>query len=156
MPPKIIHRAYTKDDDFRKLASEAATALHMGKGERAVLLYYASCSPGFRPSLQHIANVTGMNRSQVYRNRAALERDGIAEVSDDRVLLDWSRIRIFASLDPRLTGKRHYRAPLRTEKERLSLFEFFYGGMSDLVRKLAALSDDDYAALKQRLRRRKQ
>lgn len=155
MPPRVRHVGYKKCDDLAEIATEAAAALHMGKGERALLQYYAAQSSGFRPALQAIANATGLNRSQVWRNRAALEAHGLVSVEDDIVFVHWKRAKIYASLDPRLTSKRSYTAAAQ-KKERLrrvSLFEMKYAPLEALLPRLAALTKNEYADLCRRLRR---
>lgn len=151
-PPKIKHVHYRHSDSFEKIASLAAAALHMGKGERALLSFYAACSSGFRPSLQAIANATGQNRSQVWRNRNALIEHGIAAEQNDVLVIDWNRLRMFASLDPKMTSKRCICAPLDLDPTRLSICEFECAPMPDLLARLSSMTDKEYADLRTRLR----
>ena len=150
-PPRISHIGYRRDDCFADIANRAATALHMGKGERALLGFYAVCSSGFRPSLQAIANVTGQDRSQVYRNRNALIKHGIVAERSDALIVDWNRLKLYASLDPRLTSKRSICAPLVRANARMSLLEFKSSPMTDLIPRLSVMTDSEYADLRQRI-----
>lgn len=150
-PPKVIHMRYHRGDSFAEIADLAATALHMGKGERALLSFYAACSGGFRPSLQAIANVTDQDRSQVWRNRAALVKHGIAAERGDSLVIDWSRLKIYASLDPRLTSKRSICAPLEPDYTRMSVAEFKCAPLPELLARLTLMTEIEYADLKCRL-----
>ena len=76
-PPSVKHIRYSRGDDLPSIASACANAIHLSKGESALLKYYACQSSGFRPSLQHIADQTGLSRSQVARCRNGLVSKGL-------------------------------------------------------------------------------
>lgn len=115
-PPRLSHRNSNVNDDKIELCFDCASRLRMSKGERSLLLYYAACSSGFRPSVQLIADRTDLNRSQVFRCRKKLEEHGVVKVLEDRVIIDWNRIRLFASLDPAMTGRHVTIAPVSLAK----------------------------------------
>ena len=152
MPPKIIHIGYDRSDNLVAIASDAAAALHMGKGERNLLLFYAGCSSGFRPSLQAIANATGQNRSQVYRNRASLIKKRIVAESADRLKLDWRLIKIYASMDPRMTSKRSVLNFFDSlSSETMTPVEFRSLPLPTLLPRLGALPPASYSGLMRQL-----
>lgn len=156
-PPRIRHVGYERDDNLVAIATDAAAAIHMGKGERALLLFYAAQSSGFRPALKTIVSATGQSRSQVCRNRAELDAHGLISVSGDCLSIHWDRAKLYASLDPRLTSKRCFFAPAGPKQpRRISLFDLRYQPLEALLPRLAALSDDDFAALCRRLKRSKE
>ena len=115
-PPKVTHINSRATDKRGELCSLCSSSLHMSKGESALLRYYAAQSNGFKPALQYIANVLKINRSQVFRARAMLEKHGVIRVDENRVYIDWERIRLFSTLDPALTGKHCYVAPVKMKK----------------------------------------
>lgn len=154
-PPRLVHENFRRCDNMPAIAADAAAALHMGKGERALLLFYSRHSTGFQPALQAIANATGMNRSQVYRNRNALYAHGIADERDGCLYIDWARLRIYASLDPKLTSKRCVTAPYGSvgrEAPLLTPNDFLLLDMTELTKRLAALTEAEYASLRQRMK----
>ena len=159
VPPRVVHVGYQRNDNLRAIAADTAVALHMGKGEKALLMYYAAQSSGFRPALQAIANATGQNRSQIWRNRAALERDGLVLLRDGQLIIDWNHAKIFASLDPEMTSKHCVIAPALSpvpwKDQRVSALEMKYGDFETLIPKLANLSEEEYATLKNRFKRNK-
>lgn len=155
LPPMIVHVGFQRTDNLCAIATDAAAALHMSKGERALFCYYAAQSSGFRPALQAVANATGQNRAQVWRNRAALIAHGVAMFQDDRFIIDWGRAKIFSSLDPRLTSKHCTIAPVGSidlQPQRISLHELKYGPLETLIQRLAALTDIEFAALRRRMK----
>jgi len=148
----VTHIHYNPSDSFDAIVKDASTALHMGKGERALLSFYATCSSGFRPSLKAIASATGQNRSQVWRNRNALVNHGVAAECDGSIVIDWSRLKLFGSLDPKLTSKRSWCAPLNSFDERLSIFEFKSLPFSELISRLSAMTENEYGGFCRRLK----
>lgn len=123
-PPKVTHLHCRAADERQALCQLCGAALHMSKGEIKLLRYYAEQQNGFKPALQHIANTLEMNRSQIFRNRRLLEQHGVILVQDDRVYIDWQRIRLFSTLDPALTSKRCYAAPVKPEKCNYKVYTF--------------------------------
>lgn len=116
LPPAIRHINSFAIDDRRDLSLLCSKALHMGKGETAMLLYFASCSDGFRPAAQTVCDRTGLSRKQVFRMRDKLCEHGVALLNDGSLILDWKRIRTFASLDAAMTSKRCLCAPVTAKK----------------------------------------
>ena len=113
LPPKIVHINVRSMDDREELCALCGSSLHMSKGEVKLLKYYAAQSSGFTPSVKRICNETGLSRAQVYNTRNMLEKHGVALLDQDCVYIDWERIRIFASLDPKLTGRHFNVAPVK-------------------------------------------
>lgn len=115
-PPKITHVNSRAADNRGELCSLCSSSLHVSKGEAALLRYYAAQSNGFKPALQHIANILGISRFHVQRARKMLEAHGVICVDEERVYIDWERIRLFSTLDPSMTSKRCFVAPVKMKK----------------------------------------
>ena len=154
-PSRLIHLNYERSDNLLEIAQDAAAALHMGKGEHALLAYYAAQSSGFRPALMHIASITGLSRSQICKNKQALIVHGLAAEKDGCFYINWARAKIYASLDPSLTSKRSICAAFNMNRriERMSLFEFNTLPTNRLIAKLARLPETEFAALCRRIRK---
>ena len=106
-PPLILHQS-TKCSDVRDaLALQCAIALHLSRAETRVLRYLASQSDGFRPALQHIADEAGVSRRSVVNARERLYGRRIVKLDRGKLIVDWDRVRIFASLDPRMTRRKY-------------------------------------------------
>lgn len=112
-PLKIVHINVRSMDDREELCALCGSSLHMSKGEVKLLKYYAAQSSGFTPSVKRINEKTGLSRTQVYAVRNMLEKHGTVLVDQHCVYIDWERIRIFASLDPKLTGRHFNVAPVK-------------------------------------------
>lgn len=109
IPPKIQH-LHTRSTDCREsLVSLCSSALHLCKGEEALLRFYAAMSDGFRPAVKFVMRKTGLSRCYVFKLRNQLIEHGLIAVTDDAVYIDWNRVRLFSTLDPELTrGKCFY------------------------------------------------
>lgn len=110
-PHMIQHRGFDRKDNFAAIATKAAKATHMGRGEMALLTFYAACGNGFRPAAEHIAESIGVTEAYVYILRQALLSKGVIDVTSDAVVVNWPRIKILASLDPKLTSKEAWIKP---------------------------------------------
>lgn len=148
-PAPIKHIRYSRHDDMRQLADAAATAIHMPKGERNLLAYYATQSSGFTPSLRAIANATGQSRSSVDRNRQKLVDHGIALTvyngKHRTFFIDWSRVKLYGTLDPAMTrGSRLKFMPLVPPASRtqavLTPSDLRFLPMDELITRLASMS----------------
>lgn len=115
-PPRIYHMHSLASDDRKELCLLCSKALHMGKGEAALLSYYAACSDGFSPAVATVCKETGLKRSQVYNVRESLCKHGVAMLKNNSLCLDWYRIRTFASLNPSMTSKHCTIAPVNAKK----------------------------------------
>jgi len=115
-PPKVTHINSRAADNRGELCSLCGSSLHMSKGEVKLLRYYAEQANGFKPALQHIANTLGITRRHVERARKMLELHGVIRVDDERVYIDWERIRLFSTLDPACTSKHCFIAPVKLQK----------------------------------------
>lgn len=116
VPPAIRHRYGLLSDERSSLCSLCGQALHMSKGEVALLRYYAACSDGFRPAVATVCKETGLSRAQVFNARIMLEHHGIIKYTANNLIIDWNRIRLFSTLDPLMTGKHCTIAPVETKK----------------------------------------
>ena len=155
-PAPIKHIRYSRHDDMKQLANAAATAIHMPKGERNLLAYYATQSSGFTPSLQAIANATGQSRSSVDRNRQKLVDHGIAltVINGKRrtFFIDWSRVKLYGTLDPAMTrGDRVKFMPLVPPGPRpqtvLKPSDLRFMPLDELITRLARLDPESWENL---------
>lgn len=145
-PPVLKHIRYSRHDDLLDLADRAAKAIHMSKGERKLLRYYALQSSGFTPSLKAAANATDQDRSQVWRNRQKMINQGFALMVYDskgaeQLLIDWSRIKLYATLDPKKVKKGSKFSPMTPPGDRhvpVTLFELRYAPEEEIIGRLAA------------------
>lgn len=162
-PPSVKHIRYSRGDDLPSIASECANAIHLSKGESALLRYYACQSSGFRPSLQHIADQTGLSRSQVARCRNGLVSKGLClavlgNQETRSVIIDWSRAKLYATLDPKKTRHGVFASVAPAKKATanpVSLYDMRYAGLDKLIDKLSKITDEQYAALVKKIRAKK-
>jgi hypothetical protein len=66
--------------------------------------YYASQAQGFRPSLKVINDATDVGEKNISTVRLLLVRYGLIGYDGDHVIIDWFRLRAFASMDPKHMG----------------------------------------------------
>ena len=134
------------------------SSLHMSKGEIKLLCYYAARSNGFKPSAKLISKETGLSRARVFAGRQMLEEHGVISVDNERVYIDWQRIRIFASLDPKMTSKHCRIAPIAKKRD----YTIYYPPKSfmiklnscsteDACKMLSALTEDEYRRVRCRI-----
>lgn len=110
-PMAIQHINFTKNDNFAKLTLKAAKAMHMCRGEASLMAYYAACSSGHTPAAKHIAETIGCAETYVYVLRKTLQAKGIITILDDKIYVDWKRIKVYASLNPKKTKKSQFIRP---------------------------------------------
>lgn len=116
-PPCILHINAKEDDDRMELIKLCSASLHFSKGERKLMEYYSSCSSGFRPSRQLTGEAINVSAQQVHKIRMSLCNKGIMRIENNRMYIDWERIRLFSTLDPRMTNKHCVVAPVRVEHD---------------------------------------
>lgn len=163
LPPSISHIRYNKADNLLQIANDAAAAIKMGSGERKLLAYYAAQSTGFRPASATVMKSTGLSKSQVFRNRQKLIDHGLALMikkgeRNSQFVIDWSRAKIYASLDRKLTSKNSWFAPMvppgtkYKAQRQISMFALRYGDLNNIVDQLSNMSEDDYQFLVRKVR----
>jgi len=116
IPAAVRHRYVLLSDERSPLCSLCGQALHMSKGEIALLQYYAACSDGFRPAVATVCKETGLSRRQAFYARNMLVKHGIIDYSEKSIIIDWERIRLFSTLDPQMTGKHCTIEPVEGKK----------------------------------------
>lgn len=98
-PLAVIHVNSKATDNRQWLVEECIAAFNMKNSEAELLRFYAlKCSNGFKPAALFIERQTGLDRREVYRSREWLIQDGLLNISDKIISVDWDRIRLFASL----------------------------------------------------------
>lgn len=83
----------------------------------ALWLLYEDTQEGFRPALKYVEDRTGIRSNKISEIRKELIIHGLIALTDEQLIIDWDRVRIFASLDKPLPkhGKHNY-APVRTDE----------------------------------------
>ena len=152
-PLKVEHLNARATDSRESLVSLCASALHMSKGEERLLQFYARQQDGFTPAAKRIMDETGLGKRQVYYARDMLEKHGVAKSHDGCFYIDWERIRLFSTLDPTMTSKDCYVAPVEVKKlhHKVTLSEamkekLLSCSMTELCELFAAMDEDMYQA----------
>lgn len=99
-PNAIIHR--NKPENYEQMASDAASNLKLTKRATKLLMYYAGCKNGFKPSLSAIDNNTGVGVKNITIIRKELVNHGVVGFGEQyghATVIDWNRIRDFARLE---------------------------------------------------------
>ena len=104
-PAMIIHenkpdRMYAMD-----MVHLAIKALHLTWEAERLMLYYAQCENGFRPSRRLICQDARIHARHIYFVRALLQQNGFLFYDREgmTVTIKWNRIRVYATLDRKLT-----------------------------------------------------
>lgn len=153
LPLKLIQANLLPQDDRRRLVAKCAKALHMSGNEAALLSFYALQSSGFRPSVQSACKNIGASKSTVLNCRKRLVDHGVAAILNDQLILDWSRIRLFASLDPKMTGRNPKIAPVQTSAIPMNIADMLAMPAKDLVLLLAAMTDKEYKLFQKEIKK---
>lgn len=88
------------------IVDQALSNFRMPKAARKLMMYYASCGTGFRPSLKTIDDVTHVGVKHISTIRQYLVTHGFIAYSDETIYIDWLRLKAFASMDPKLMGNK--------------------------------------------------
>lgn len=108
VPPVIYHRGQKPDSWIaRDVVREAAEAVHLTERGERLLEVYALATSGFSPAVRYIEDKTGISSKKIPSIRKELVEMGLISYSKERhvILVDWNRIRLYASLDPELTNR---------------------------------------------------
>lgn len=151
-PPCILHLHSNEADDRVELVSLCSSALHFSKGESKLLQFYSDCKSGFRPSQIVVANAISVDRRYVTKLRQKLVDRGVILLQNNKLFLDWNRIRLFSTLDANMTSKEATVEPVNlTDGSNLKRLESQYindGLISIDIDSLCGLfqsmSEDDY------------
>lgn len=154
-PPAIIHIRERKQDNRKQLCSQCGWALNMRKDEVNLLRFYSDQEQGYTPALQHIANSIHCARSTVEENRISLQRRGIILMSWDALYVDWSRIRLFSTLEPAQTRSCRVAAPVSLKLRPNDSNSYTqdidfarFASQDDVVRYMNALSETEFQSLR--------
>ncbi len=102
-PPIIIHR--DKPEKTYQMLRDASRNVGLSKRAVELLRFYASCKSGFRPSTSYIEHKTGIKYRNISYVRSELAERGIIGYGDEfrnMIVVDWNRIKVFASLSDKL------------------------------------------------------
>lgn len=108
---KIQHKKGLATDNQPFLIATVAKTMHLTKGEAEVLSALCSQQDGFAPSAKFLMNKTGLSHGGAYKVRTALNRMGVIGETDTHIIVDWRRIRLLSTLDPKLTSRSAYVVP---------------------------------------------
>ncbi len=155
-PHKIVHLNMLEQYNALECIKSASRVLSMKPGEEALLIFYCAHSSGFRPSVSFISGQTGLDKRSILRNRRHLEEDGLIAVTDSVIYVDWSRIRLFASLDARMVPKQRSKrriAPVNVRRGGATFTDAFLlrcytMPVSSLCRMLSSMPEEDYPVWK--------
>lgn len=109
---KIRHQKGRATDDRPLLIAMTAKSMHLTRGEAEVLSVLCSQQDGFAPSAKFLMAKTAMSHGGVYKARTALNRMGVIGETDTHIIIDWHRIRLLSTLDPKMTSRSAYVAPV--------------------------------------------
>lgn len=103
----IKHLGGRPSQDNQGLIVDQALSNHrLPKAARKLMMYYASCATGFRPSLKTIDDVTHIGVKNISTVRQYLVTHGFIAYSDGTIYIDWMRLKAFASMDPKMMGRK--------------------------------------------------
>lgn len=129
--------------------------MHLSKGAISLLYFYSTQASGFRPSLKSIANTIGRDRRNIERARKQLIDLGICSLQNNKLFIDWERLRLFSTLDPKLTSRNASVAPVMPRTGIVASLEKSYKQsnlldlpLNDLTNLLNLLSDSEWATFK--------
>ena len=106
-PPCVRHVGHRPPQEMQSsVVDRALLNLRAPKAAYKLMKFYAARSEGFRPSLKVIYEETGIDAHNVSRCRALLMRYGLIGYDGRTVLIDWVRLRAFASMEPKLMGQK--------------------------------------------------
>lgn len=161
-PAQIVHTNFVKGDNFNQLVAKAVKVCHMDRGEAALLLYYSTCSTGFKPAAKLVAEKIGVSPGYVTLLRNMLATKGILTCVNNQIVIDWNRIRTMAALDPTKTSKDGWVKPQSfVGMDRMGkviakypkLMEAYTGDLNLLIEKLGRMPEYVYMAWRAQLNR---
>lgn len=154
VPPVVLHRNTKETDNREELVTLCGKAMHLSKGAINLLYFYSSQTSGFRPSLQLIQQDTCMSKMGVWKARTMLCENGICSLQDNKLVIDWERIRLFGTLDPKKTSKHAYVAPVTFRSGAVATLEEMYKqsnfsevSLDDLASLFSMLTDEEWKTL---------
>lgn len=109
---KIQHRKGLATDNQPFLISMVAKSMHLTKSEAALFSILCAQQDGFSPSAKFLMNKTSLSHGGVYKARTALNKMGMIGETDYHIVIDWNRIRLLSTLNPRTTRRSAYVAPV--------------------------------------------
>ncbi len=151
-PPCILHLHSNEADDRVELVSLCSSALHFSKGETKLLQFYSNCKSGFRPAQSVVAKAISVDRRYVAKIRQRLVEKGVVLLQNNKLFLDWNRIRLFSTLDSSMTSKKDTIEPVSlTDDSILKKLESQYTknglisyDIDDLCGLFQSMSENDY------------
>ncbi len=98
-PPQILH-SEPRPANYQQMIEDAAHNIHLRKQSVSLLVCYASHANTFRPATKLITRQTGISSNKISEVRQRLVEHGLIAYRDypGFILIDWSRIKIFAGL----------------------------------------------------------
>lgn len=105
MPAAIVHEGKPSRIYAMDTVHMAARNLYLTWEVERVMLYYSQCANGFRPSRELIAKEAHVPFAHVLSDRKVLMEMGFISYNPtaNTVKVNWDRIKLYATLDKRLT-----------------------------------------------------
>jgi hypothetical protein len=99
-PPRITHLGKRPEQEEQSLIlSQALANLRVPRAASKLMVFYASQGYNFRPSLKVISEATGIDPYNISRTRQVLVQRGLIAYTGQEVVIDWARLRAFASMN---------------------------------------------------------
>lgn len=157
-PPIIKHINTRKGDERDALCSQCGASLHLSAKELMLLSYYTQQKSGFKPAVSRIISETGLSRRTIFRVRQRLIDLGLIGLHKGRLLIDWQRIRLFASLEPEAISKHPFVAPVRPPDEQTfqpAVDDYFlsYAPLEELCAFFGSMTEQECRLWKQAYRK---
>ncbi len=108
-PKAIIHYKRPPEDVCTERAKRALHNIGTYPNATLLFLFYIECGNGFRPSLTHIHNETGLREDDIHRYRGQLVKRGILTETPDKLFIRWDNVEAFACLDKPIPMGNSYR-----------------------------------------------
>jgi hypothetical protein len=99
LPLTIYHFNKPERAAAEQIAAAASDNLALPKREKALFLYYLSCSNGFAPTQKVIGRECGIPENKIWEVRKKLSDKKLISVSANYIKIDWFRIRAFAMME---------------------------------------------------------
>lgn len=130
------------------LVCDVSRNMHLKPNHSALLEFYCAQRAGFRPAEAYIASRIGVTPRWTRKLRQQLADLGVIGVDAEGVYIDWNRLRIYATLDPKQTSRKAFALPIPTRAARThDAVKYLTCGIDKAVSILSSLSEDGYARL---------
>lgn len=147
IPPEVIHFNNKKGISHKEIIQDIIDKFGLKKEEARLLILYACCCSGFRPSKQYVENNTGILKDNVDRARKKLVDDGLIEYckrqdGTSAIYIDWSQLVDLASIPKEMLGKKKNRIVAKVDHAWTPRYSYLKSGaLSDEAKMVRFASD---------------